>query len=156
MRAGSKPWAGAEFKARIEKLSRWLLYGVVIGLLPFAFPFIKATVVGPHVTLVMLFGRGDLFLVTATLVGASFGDLIAGGRERVLGKIWVGFFCFTDFILCLIWFGAVSEALDFHQRYDAALTATVSLAAFGLAVALCACALLLSEETKAERTDGKA
>jgi hypothetical protein len=90
MRAEFKAWAGEEFTTRVEMLSRWLLYGVVIGLLPFAFPFIKATVVEPHMTLTMLFGRGDLFLVTATLVAASFGDLIAGGKERALGKIWVG------------------------------------------------------------------
>ena len=87
MRAKPRPWAGDEFKARVEKLSRWLLYGVVIGLVPFAFPFVKGAVVGPHMTLTLLFGRGDLFLVTATLVGASFGDLIAGGKDRALGKI---------------------------------------------------------------------
>ena len=127
MRAKSKARAGDEFKARVENLPRWLLYGVVIGLLPFAFPFIKGAVVGPHTTLTLIFGRGDLFLVTATLVAVSFGDLIAGGKERALGKIWVGFFCIVEFVLCLIWFGAVSDALDIHEKYDAALTATLSL-----------------------------
>jgi hypothetical protein len=141
MRAIFRAWVGEEFTARVEKLSRWLLYGVVIGLLPFAFPVVKAAIIGPHMTLTLLFGRGDLFLVTATLVAASFGDLIAGGKERALGKIWVGFFCIVDFVLCLIWFGAVSDALDVHEKYDSALTAMISLAAFGLAViSLCFCA----------------
>ncbi len=148
MKAHFRAWAGAEFTARIEKLSRWLLYGVVVGLLPFAFPVVKAAIIGPHMTLTLVFGRGDLFLVTATLVAASFGDLIAGGKERALGKIWVGFFCFLLFVLCIIWFGTVSDALDVREKYDAAFTATVSLIVFGFAVIVCACALLLSEETK--------
>ncbi len=155
MRARSKAWAGDEFKARVEKLSRWLLYGVVIGLVPFAFPFIKGAVVGPHVTLVTLFGRADLFLVTATLVAASSGDLIASGKEQALGKIWIGFFCFLVFVLCIVWFGTVSAALDAHEKYDAALTANVSVIFFGIAVVICASSLLLSEDLKTAGGENK-
>ncbi len=134
-------------RKRTEKLLRWLLFGVAIGLLPFAYPAIKSLVVGPSLTAVRLFGRGDLFLITATLVAASFGDLIANGKEQAIRKIWVGFLCLIIFIVCIVWFGVVANAIDAQTAYDEELTSRYSLWLFGFAVVTCSSTLILAEET---------
>lgn len=143
-------WARAKsegVRKRTEKLLRWLLFGVVIGLLPFAYPAIKCIVMGPSLTAVRLFGRGDLFLITATLAAASFGDLIANGKEQALRKIWVGFLCLIIFIVCIVWFGVVANAIDTKTAYDAALTSRYSLWIFVFAVATCAATVIIADET---------
>lgn len=137
-----------DFLHRLEKWLRWLLFGVVVGFLPFAFPAIKAVVEGPAPTLASIFGRGDLFLITATLVAASFGDLIASGKEQAISKIWAGFFCLFIFIICIVWFGVVASALDTHAKYDVVLTSKDSLWLFGCAIAVCSGTVILADESK--------
>ena len=142
---------GSRFKTegtrkRLEKLLRWLLFGVAIGLLPFAYPAIKSLVVGPSLTAVRLFGRGDLFLITATLVAASFGDLIANGKEQAIRKIWIGFLCLIIFIVCTVWYGVVANAIDAKVAYDENLTSRYSLWLFGFAVVTCASTFTLADE----------
>jgi len=145
----NKIWArfkSEDVRKRLQKLLRWLLFGVVVGLLPFAYPAIKSVVVGPSLTAVRLFGRGDLFLITATLVAASFGDLIANGKEQAVSKIWVGFLCLIIFMVCIVWFGVVANAIDAHILYDADLTSRYSLWLFGFAVVTCAATVILADE----------
>ncbi len=142
-----------EFLHRLQKLLRWLLFGVVVGFLPFAYPAIKSIVVGPPPTLSSIFGRGDLFLVTATLVAASFGDLIASGKERAIRKITAGFFCLFIFIICIVWFGVVASSLDDHTKYNALLTSKDSLWLFGFAVLICAGSVILADDLKPSKTE---
>lgn len=110
---------------RVYKVTRWLLFGVIIGLLPFAFPFVNIFASEAQPDIVSwahirntLFGRGDLLLIGATLVAASAGDLIGSGREREGGKIIAGFSCFVIFIICVVWYGIVADKIEAHAVYN--------------------------------------
>lgn len=147
--------ADEQFKDRLYKVARWLLFGVIIGLLPFSFSFVNIfaseakpdTVSWVHVR-DTLFGRGDLLLIAATLVAASAGDLIGSGREREGGKIIAGFSCFVIFIFCVVWYGIVADKIEAKAGYNIGRTARVSLGLFGSSVLCSAGCLLLGDEAK--------
>ena len=146
-----------QVKGRIYKVTRWLLFGVIIGLLPFSFPFVNILVSGSGADSVnwihvrdMLFGRGDLLLIAATLVAASAGDLIGSGREREGGKIIAGFWCFVIFIICVVWYGIIADKIEAKTVYNVGRTARVSLWLFCFSVLCSAGFLLLGDEAKKE------
>lgn len=157
-------WAGVKHRtadeyvaARFYKVTRWLLFGVVIGLLPFVFPFVNVFVSDARPDAVdwthvrnTLFGRGDLLLIAATLVAASSGDLIGSGREREGGKILAGFSCFVIFSICVVWYGIVADKIEAHVAYNVGRTARASLWLFSFSVLCSAGCLLLGEEAKRE------
>ena len=146
-----------QVKGRIYKVTRWLLFGVVIGLLPFSFPFVNILVSASGADSIdwvhmrnTLFGRGDLLLIAATLVAASAGDLIGSGREREGGKIIAGFWCFVIFIICVVWYGIIADKIEAKAAYNVGRTARISLWLFSFSVLCSAGCLLLGDEAKKE------
>lgn len=144
-----------QVKDRLYKVTRWLLFGVVIGLLPFLFSFVNILAspssldsTGWTHTRNALFGRGDLLLIAATLVAASAGDLIGSGREREGGKIVAGFWCLVIFVICVVWYGTIADKIEAKAVYNVGRTARVSLWLFGFSVLCSAGCLLLGDEAK--------
>ncbi len=142
-----------------------MLFGVIIGLLPFAFPFINiiasANATPTWETLFgigtsnRLFGRADLFLVSATLAATAAGDLVASGKEKELRKVFAGFWCFAIFIVSVIWYGIISNKIEAKVVYNINGTTKVSLGVFIGTVITSAGCILLAEEVKEEKERGE-
>jgi len=59
----------------IVKLIRWILFSICFALLPFLFNFISEISRGANVSMVSLFGDGQLLLVSTTLCAVAVGEL---------------------------------------------------------------------------------
>ncbi|MEN8219826.1 MAG: hypothetical protein ABFS56_26450 [Pseudomonadota bacterium] len=56
-------------------LTRWIIFSVVFALLPFLFKILSEISRGHEISLEMLFGRGELLLVSVTLCAVAVGEL---------------------------------------------------------------------------------
>lgn len=146
-----------------NRLLRWLLYGVVVGMLPFIFPLINILVSAKDTppfavifsleTLDKVFGHGDLFLVSATLVAAAAGELIGSGDERETRKIMSGFCCIATFLVSAVWYGIVANKVASSVVYNVNGTTKGSLIVFLFAVVTSSGCMLLSKGEKKQPTD---
>jgi hypothetical protein len=59
-----------------EKLVRWLIFSVVISLLPLLFRFALEATDGKSPTLSDLLSQGELLLISSAIAAAAVGELI--------------------------------------------------------------------------------
>lgn len=86
----------AEFESRGFKgtmrirIIRWLIFGVLIALLPLLFSLVSRRNDGQNFAVAAMLGRGELLLVIAGLCSAACGEIIGTGREWPALKIAAG------------------------------------------------------------------
>lgn len=73
----------------INKLLKWLIFGVLVALLPILFNLLFALTVGAEVTAARLIGRGELLLIAVGLCSTAMGDLVLA-ELSVRGRFWRG------------------------------------------------------------------
>ncbi|MBN4056090.1 hypothetical protein JYT20_00040 [Rhodothermus sp. AH-315-K08] len=69
------------------RLVKWLIFSVVLALLPIAFNAIHVLTRSGDPTLENLLGGGELLLVAAAISAASIGYLVPGGKDRPVRRI---------------------------------------------------------------------
>lgn len=77
----------------IEKLLLWIVFNVIIALLPFFSRGMAASLNGKAVNWQGILSDGELFLVAAAIAGGALGDLLLSGSKRRMPKIVVGGGC---------------------------------------------------------------
>lgn len=133
----------------VEKLVKWIVFSVFIGLLPFFWNALRLLTQGESLSLPILFARGEILLTGAALVAGALGDLLASQREvdtwdRVLYLICVGG-CMILLMTTSFWFADISGYLLSGQSYEAELVAVGSPVLFGLCLAVSLRCLLLAD-----------
>ena len=73
----------------INKLLKWLIFGVLVALLPILFNLLFALTVGAEVTAGRLIGRGELLLIAVGLCSTALGDLVLA-EHSVRSRFWRG------------------------------------------------------------------
>lgn len=73
----------------INKLLKWLIFGVLVALLPILFNLLFALTVGAEVTAGRLIGRGELLLIAVGLCSTALGDLVLA-ELSVRSRFWRG------------------------------------------------------------------
>lgn len=128
------------------RLIRWLVFSVIVALLPLAFNALRLRTLDPAA----IYGRGELLLVTAALTAAAIGDLLGpeASQARVVGKLFIAGGCVVDLVLASAWFGDISAALRGAEGIgtDPSHVAAMSGVLFALAVAAGGSAKILSRE----------
>ena len=103
----------------IDRLSLWLLFSVVFGLLPVLVNFIVAVMSPKGVSFLELFAKGDVLVSAAAISGAATGEMLFadfGERDRRRRMI-LGFFCLL---------GCVCDAVA-YTRVDTSTQHTVAV-----------------------------
>lgn len=73
-----------------EKIIKWLIFSVVLALLPFAFNYLRLSSRSIDPTFINIFGNGELLLVAAGIAAAAVGDLIGSGSGHKIAKLFAG------------------------------------------------------------------
>lgn len=72
-------------------LAKWLIFSVLISLVPIAFSYQKIWVRSGNVpSLEQILSGGELFLLACALCASSVGGLIGSSRDRMLAKTAIG------------------------------------------------------------------
>jgi hypothetical protein len=82
----------------MEKLLLWLVFNVIIALLPFAFRAMAALLTERPVDLKQILSDGELFLVSAAIASGAVGELILKGRQMRIPRVLAGGGC----VICLM------------------------------------------------------
>lgn len=110
----SNPCAGAvrPMQTRSEKLTRWLIFNVMIALVPLSAGFLGLQL-GRHApSLHVLTARGELLLVSSAIAAAALGELIPAGRARATPKLCAGGSCILLVLLSSLFFAAIQAQHD--------------------------------------------
>lgn len=114
---------------------RWLIFAVVLALLPIIANVLGALTRGQSIGFVSLLENGELFLVSAAVVGAAIAELFGVGKSK-LGtvKFIVGAFGGLVVLAASIWFADIAAAQRDGSTIDGEAIAVGSSVLFGLAV----------------------
>jgi hypothetical protein len=139
----------------IQKLLRWVVFGVGIALMPFILKVLSLGIIGNlknlsfQALLNELISHGDLLLVSVALGGAALGELFGSGPKREIYKILAGGGLFLILLLEVGFFGHVSVAYPscpLKSSIDADFISSISLQLFlGTVITSVAC-IILSED----------
>jgi hypothetical protein len=94
-------------------LLRWLIFNVLISLLPLAFAaFLLASKQAPHQESmwVSVLGGGELLLISTAIAAEAIGDLIASNEEKAVWKYISSGGCLIALIFSALWYATVRES----------------------------------------------
>lgn len=137
-----------EERSRVpEKVVHWLIFGVIMTLVPFMAVLLDDIDRGVPPTLVALFGRGELLIVAAIIAAGGIGELF--GRDvsenRRIPKLVILGLCVLALVVTSLWFADVTSlTISTHPPRPEVVT-TGSVGLFLATVAATTSGLLLSE-----------
>ena len=94
----------------LEYLIRWIIFSVVIALLPLLFNLLRNIGRGENIGFVRLFSHGELLLVSAAISAGALGQLFGVGSSLSIIKILAGGSCVTIVMVASFWFADISGA----------------------------------------------
>ena len=95
-----------------EKLVRWIIFGVIIGLLPILFDVIRNLTRGQQLRFNQISSRGELLLVSAVISASAIGELIASGNSLIVAKLVSGGSCVVMLFFSSLCFADISSELS--------------------------------------------
>jgi hypothetical protein len=112
---------------RREKLIRWFIFSVAVGLVPLVISYLGVRLDSKPPAIHMLTARGEMLLISTTISSAAVGELIAGGRHKAAQKLLAGGSCMLLVLLSSLFFAAVQA----RQHPDPVRIFTTSTWLFG-------------------------
>jgi hypothetical protein len=70
------------------RLAKWLIFSVLLALLPLALNYLHVLTRGGDPTLERLLGKGELLLIAASISAAAVGSVIGSGKDRLIAKVF--------------------------------------------------------------------
>jgi hypothetical protein len=115
-----------------QKLTTWLIFGVVIALTPFILEFLKRLGREQEMSLGGVLGTGQLLLVSAAIAAGATGELVlveVPSRRRLAKLITIGC-CVLSVIVSSLWFGDISGAIQEGKPPDPSRVSNGSIFVF--------------------------
>ena len=114
---------------------RWLVFGVVLGLLPILFNFMYIVTI-PKIGLSwgILLGRGELLLLAVGLCAGALGDLVLMRRGWGTFKIVATGLCVIEIASSSAYFMIVSGRYSLEEQVDLGAVVIVSVVLYTVAV----------------------
>jgi hypothetical protein len=128
-----------------EKFARWFVFSVVIALLPLVFKYVVGLTDGLVPSAAALLSHGELLLVSVAITAAAVGELIGGGRRRMVLKLLAGGGCIATILFCSLYFASVSQRTVVHPE----VVAHISMMLFVVAVGTSGSCIALAEDREA-------
>jgi hypothetical protein len=128
-----------------EKVIRWLLFSVLIALLPLGFNAISLFTRGISVDLVNLVSRGELLLISTAICAAAVGELVPTGPALRISKIIVVGSTVIILIAASYYFADISAGYRLGEKMDFNVIRDISLIAFISSVVSGALCVILGE-----------
>jgi hypothetical protein len=120
----------------VEKLAIWLIFGVIVSLLPFLFSVL--TSIGSKSSFIysQILGGGQLLLVAVAISAGAFGDLIfidVPKLQRMPKVLAIGS-CVVEILVASAWFGIVAESDSTKTPLDPVTISLWSILVFAWAL----------------------
>jgi hypothetical protein len=140
----------------VEKLVQWLVYGVIVSLVPFLFGFFQAADRNERFTFSLILGAGQLLLVCVAIAAPALGELVPVEvlPERRIMKTFAIGSCTLVVIVASLWFGDISATIQGKSPADPRTVSLGSSIVYVWALASSAWCLLLAEEKRVSITAG--
>ncbi|MEU6246086.1 hypothetical protein [Glycomyces sp. NPDC047010] len=124
---------------------RWLLYGIVLAVLPIAVNWVSLMTRGLDASFSAVLGGGELLLVSAVLGATAAGDLMGARTRRfiVFRTVLTG----GNLILIVfasLWFADTTAVLRAGTDIDRGFVALGSLVVLVSEIVVCACSFLVT------------
>jgi hypothetical protein len=127
-----------------SKLLRWLVFGVIISLLPIAVSFLEFVAKDKTPTMRQVMGDGGLLLIISAVCAGSLGEIIGSGQRALAAKIISAGGAVVVLIISSLLFAAILEGKG-ASTYDESIVASISMWVFALGLLPCAACIALSE-----------
>jgi hypothetical protein len=99
-------------QSRSEKLTRWIIFNVMVALVPLSAGYLGLQLGREEPGLHTLTARGELLLISTAIASAAVGELIPGGRARATFKLCAGGSCILLVMLSSLFFAAIQARQD--------------------------------------------
>ena len=130
----------------LEKVIRWLIFSVLIALLPIGFNYLSMKTKSIPTSLEIICAQGELLIVSAALNAAALGELFGSGpASLMIAKIIAGGVCVIILLLTSLWFADIAATILLNKPLDANIIMKGSLFAFFGTVAASGSSVALSE-----------
>ena len=117
-------------------LIQWLIFSVVIALLPLLFNLLRDIVRSHGISLVRLFSHGELLIVSAAISASSLGHLFCATKPSSIPNMVAGGACVVVLLIASFLFADISAA--WHSNPAVSLNSKAicigSIIVFGCAV----------------------
>ena len=117
-----------------HRFTRWLIFGVLLALVPLLFSWATRQLRAQPSSLDVLLANGELFLVTAALAGAAIGELLGVARSsrQPFWEIVAGGCCLIVVVLSAHLFADISAIRATAATVDPARVSSWSLWLYGI------------------------
>ena len=120
--------------AALHRFVRWLIFGVLLALVPLVFSWAARAIRAQPSSLDAVLANGELFLVTAGICGAAVGELVGVVRatRQPFWEIVAGGCCLIVVVLSAHLFADVSAVRAAAATIDPARVSSWSLWLYGI------------------------
>jgi hypothetical protein len=123
-------------ESTLEKVIRWLIFGVIISLAPFAAVVLDYLDQGIKLTLPALFGRGELLIVSVVIAAGGIGETSGSASDaRRVPRLIVMGCCVIILITTSIWFADVFSLVTQNHKSSPGSVAHPQTVAYGSIIA---------------------
>jgi hypothetical protein len=129
----------------LQKLTRWLIFSVLLALVPIAVSCVVQVAHGKELRISPALAHGELLLITASLCAASCGELFGTAPRYALGKIIAGGLSVLILVLATLLFSEVVSAWASGVPLVESITARTSMVLFCTSVVACGSCIALAE-----------
>ena len=125
------------------RLIRWLIFSVVVSLVPLLLAYASDQTRGGTPTLVSILSKGDLLLISTALAAAAIGDLLPAAQAMPVRAMLAGGGCVVSVLFGSSYYAAIVTGSV--ARPD--LVADYSVALFGMTLLSGASCVLMAKAT---------
>lgn len=119
------------------KVVQWLLFSVVVALVPILFGLTVLIFKGEDANLPAVVGRGELLILVSALCAAALGDLILSNGATIWAKLLCGGMNVFVLLMSALMFAAVSGASVSASDINPIAVTNVSLWVFLFSLLVC-------------------
>lgn len=87
-----------------EKMTRWIIFNVIIALLPLLLNYFIIRTSGRAADMAMLIAKGEILLISAAIAAGAIGELLNGGDGHRIAKYVAGGSCVILLFMTAGWF----------------------------------------------------
>lgn len=129
----------------MEKVIQWTVFGVLLSIAPLGVALLIKLTRSQSIALTDILSNGELLLVTAGIVGAAIGDLLAGKHKHSSAELISGGGCVVILLVSCIYFADVSAAHASQSSINSAAVERASYWLFGSGFISSLVSIILSE-----------
>jgi len=125
-----------------EGILKWLIFTVIVSLIPFGMVALSLWSGDKPLSLAVLWPHGELLLVATALAADGIGDLIPTNPTASRAKIVTAGMCIIILIVAGLWYALIQG----HPEYRLSKISKGSMVIFGSTVLACMCCKILAEK----------